>query len=199
MSLFFLSLLWILWCTVHSFMVARSVTGFLSRFLGDMFRYYRLFYNITAVITLMPLVILTWNWRGDSLFVWQGCWLILQFLMLAAAVLLFWAGSRRYDMGYFLGIRQIRSGKTHTLLSETDEFSTVGVFGVTRHPWYLGSLLLIWSILPAYSATDLIVAALLSAYLIIGTMLEERKLVVEYGDIYRTYQRQVPMLLPWKW
>ncbi|MDP3480639.1 MAG: hypothetical protein Q8R88_12775 [Desulfoprunum sp.] len=41
--------------------------------------------------------------------------------------------------------------------------------------------------------------ALLSAYLIIGTILEERKLVVEYGDIYRTYQRQVPMLLPWKW
>ncbi len=198
MNLLLLSLLWILWCTMHSLMIARAVTGFLTRFLGDRFRYYRLFYNITAMMTLLPLVVLTRNLRGDSVFVWQGYWLSLRFLLLAAATLLFWAGSRRYDMGYFLGIRQIRSGKTHTLLSETEEFSTAGVFGLTRHPWYLGSLLLIWSILPVYSPADLTVAVILSAYLVIGTVLEERKLVADYGDAYRTYQRQVSMLLPWK-
>ncbi len=39
----------------------------------------------------------------------------------------------------------------------------------------------------------------LTAYLVIGTFLEERKLVVEFGDQYRQYQREVPMLFPVKW
>jgi protein-S-isoprenylcysteine O-methyltransferase Ste14 len=39
----------------------------------------------------------------------------------------------------------------------------------------------------------------LSAYLVIGTLLEERKLVLEFGDKYREYQRQVSMFIPLKW
>jgi hypothetical protein len=35
------------------------------------------------------------------------------------------------------------------------------------------------------------------AYLIfIGSILEERDLVSDFGDIYRDYQRKVPMLIP---
>ena len=199
MNLPLLALLWSIWCALHSLMVARPVTGFLARFLGIYFSYYRLFYNIMAGLTLMPLVLLTREMRGGVFFAWQGYWLILQGLMLVSAVLLFLAGSRRYDMGYFLGFKQIRSGVAHSLLSESVEFSTAGVFGLTRHPWYLASLLLIWSILPAYSAADLLVAGVLSLYLLIGTLLEEGKLVAEYGEPYRAYQRRVSMLLPWRW
>ncbi len=196
MNLLVLGFLWIVWCTMHSLLIARSVTGLLQQMLGGGFRYYRLFYNITAILTLLPLLLLTWEMRGGMVFAWQGYWQILRFLLLATAGWLFWAGARRYDMGYFLGIRQIRSGMAHILLSETEEFSTAGVFGLTRHPWYLGSLLLIWSILPGYSMADLIVSGLLSIYIIIGTFLEERKLLAEFGDAYRRYQRQVPMFLP---
>jgi protein-S-isoprenylcysteine O-methyltransferase Ste14 len=199
MDLHFLGLLWILWCMLHSLMITRTVTGFLAGMLGDMFKYYRIFYNITAVITLLPLLVLTRNMHSEAVFVWQGYWLIARILLLAAAALLFWAGARRYDMGYFLGIRQVLSGTAHTLLSDSEEFSTIGVFGLTRHPWYLASFLLIWSILPAYAPTDLVVAAVLSLYLLVGTVLEEGKLLAEYGDRYRSYQRQVSMLLPWKW
>jgi methanethiol S-methyltransferase len=197
MNLLLLGVLWIVWCTMHSLLIARPVTGYLQRLLGGGFRYYRLFYNLTAILTLLPLLLLTWQLRGGMVFAWQGYWQILRFLLLATAGWLFWAGARRYDMGYFLGIRQIRSGTAHLLLSETEEFSATGVFGLTRHPWYLGSLLLIWSILPGYSPADLIVSGLLSIYIVIGTFLEERKLLAEYGDAYRRYQRQVPMLLPW--
>jgi protein-S-isoprenylcysteine O-methyltransferase Ste14 len=31
---------------------------------------------------------------------------------------------------------------------------------------------------------------------IIGTQLEEKKLVAEFGDTYVTYQHEVPMLIP---
>jgi protein-S-isoprenylcysteine O-methyltransferase Ste14 len=37
-----------------------------------------------------------------------------------------------------------------------------------------------------------------SAYFIIGTKFEERKLVRLYGDAYRQYQESVSMYFPWK-
>jgi protein-S-isoprenylcysteine O-methyltransferase Ste14 len=38
----------------------------------------------------------------------------------------------------------------------------------------------------------------LSVYLYVGTFFEERRLVREFGDDYRAYQRQVPRLIPWR-
>ena len=197
MDYILLGLFWICWCSLHSVLIARPVTGYLQQLLAGWYRFYRLFYNFTAVISLLPLLFMTWEIRGETVFAWQGCWQILRFLMLLSAGWFFWGGARRYDMGSFLGLRQLNSGASHLLLSETAEFSTAGVFGLTRHPWYLGSLLLIWSILPGYALADLLVSTILSAYLVVGTLLEERKLLAEYGDAYRRYQRQVPMLLPW--
>ncbi len=70
---------------------------------------------------------------------------------------------------------------------------------MTRHPWYLGSLCLIWSVLSAYPAKSFAVASMLSIYLIVGTMLEERKIMSLYGDVYSEYRAKVSMLFPWKW
>jgi len=36
----------------------------------------------------------------------------------------------------------------------------------------------------------------LTAYIIIGTRLEEKKLVLEFGESYTKYQHEVPMLIP---
>lgn len=39
----------------------------------------------------------------------------------------------------------------------------------------------------------------LSAYLVIGALLEERRLVAEFGDAYRRYQEKVSIGFPLKW
>jgi hypothetical protein len=39
----------------------------------------------------------------------------------------------------------------------------------------------------------------LSAYLVVGTLLEERKLVIEFGEESRRYQSRVSMFIPVKW
>ena len=74
---------------------------------------------------------------------------------------------------------------------------TRGVLKVIRHPWYLGVFLFIWA--NDLSLKELIVNLILSAYLVIGTFLEERKLVLEFGDKYKEYQGQVSMFIPIKW
>lgn len=43
---------------------------------------------------------------------------------------------------------------------------------------------------------DIVINVVLTVYVIVGTKLEERKLVLEYGDRYIKYQREVPMLIP---
>jgi protein-S-isoprenylcysteine O-methyltransferase Ste14 len=35
--------------------------------------------------------------------------------------------------------------------------------------------------------------------LIVGTWLEEKKLIEEFGEKYLAYQKRVSMLLPYKW
>jgi protein-S-isoprenylcysteine O-methyltransferase Ste14 len=39
----------------------------------------------------------------------------------------------------------------------------------------------------------------LTLYIVVGTLLEERKLVHEFGDTYRSYQARVSMFVPLKW
>ena len=47
--------------------------------------------------------------------------------------------------------------------------------------------------------STLIVNSILTIYLVTGTVLEERKLVIECGDNYRDYKERVSMLFPFKW
>lgn len=194
-----LALGWILWCFLHSVLISRGVGGRLVLRMGECGKYFRLGYNLIAFITLVPMMVATARLQGMEIYSWKGGWVALRVLLLASSLLLFYGGSRRYDLGYFLGVKQIRFGEQHVLLTEQQQFSRSGVFAVTRHPWYLGSLLFLWTVLPVYHLGSVVAAAVLSAYLVIGTRLEERKLLAEFGDAYRSYRQEVSMFFPWKW
>jgi protein-S-isoprenylcysteine O-methyltransferase Ste14 len=132
------------------------------------------------------------------LFRWEGPLVVLQVLLLALAGTLFLAGARHYDMLHFLGLRQIITGASHRLLSETGRLDTSGILGATRHPWYLAAILLIWTCYRSLTAATLLTNVILTVYLVVGTIIEERKLVKEIGEEYRDYQRRVPMLFSLK-
>ncbi len=122
---------------------------------------------------------------------------IAQVLILGLAVWFFFLGGRHYDIRQVIGLKQIREGTTDTAITATGELDTSGVLGMTRHPWYLATMLLIWGRQMDVSA--IIVNVILTAYLIVGTYLEEKKLVKEFGEKYRNYQKKVSMLIPLKW
>jgi protein-S-isoprenylcysteine O-methyltransferase Ste14 len=198
-NLTLLCILWIGWCAMHSLLIDTSVLGLVKRHLAGLTRYYRILYNGLSLVTFVPLLAATRMIDGPVIVVWQGYTAAGRYLLLGFALILFIGGARKYDLRYFLGLRQLRTGEDHLLLSETGEFAETGVFGVTRHPWYFGSLLFLWSMSAAYSLPVFLAVAIMSLYLVIGTVLEERKIVARYGDRYRRYQRQVSMLFPWKW
>lgn len=47
---------------------------------------------------------------------------------------------------------------------------------------------------------SLLVSALaITAYLVVGSMLEERKLIANFGNAYQQYREAVPALIPLPW
>lgn len=199
MNVGLLCVLWIGWCIMHSVLIDPSVAGFLKGRIPGLTRYYRLLYNGLSLVTIVPLILVTRMADGPVIIAWEGYGMAVRIFLLVLVFLLFKGGAAKYDINYLLGLKQLQTGEEHLLLSDTEEFTETGVFAITRHPWYFGSLILLWSILPEYPRPVFLVACILSIYLVIGTMLEERKIVAQYGDRYRRYRRRVSMLFPWKW
>lgn len=177
-------------------MISETATGFLKRRLGDSFRFYRLFFNSIAMLTLIPVLWYSHSLRQAAIFRWEGVWVVPQYFLLGCGILLVVAGGRHYSLGQFVGISQLR-GASSGGLATGGGIDSSGVLGVVRHPWYTAVVLLLW-------ARDLDMAALvgngvLTVYIFVGTLLEEWKLVHEFGDAYRSYQERVSMFVPLKW
>lgn len=194
-----LALLWAAYCVVHSALISISVTSWFRTVLPSSYRFYRLFFNIFSIITLIPLVVYSHSARFNSepLFTWSGHWRILQYCLVGLAAVLVVAGARHYSMLQFLGILQIRKESAHSAMSGSGDFDATGVLGLVRHPWYVAVFILLWT--SDLNGAAITVNLVLSAYIIVGTLLEERKLVIEFGEEYRHYQDRVSMFIPLKW
>jgi protein-S-isoprenylcysteine O-methyltransferase Ste14 len=194
LKFFYLALFWILWCALHSFMISQVVVSGLKRRFGDRYRYYRGFFNLVSILTLVPVLLYSGSLREDPFFAWSGAWRPLQLFLVLAAAGLFYAGSRHYDLRQFLGVREITEHEWRKGLTETGELDTTGILGVIRHPWYAAGILIIWA--RPLDIAVVVTNTVLTAYLLIGTILEEKKLVLQFGKEYRDYQARVPMFFP---
>ncbi|MFV0438798.1 MAG: methyltransferase family protein [Desulfopila sp.] len=190
---------WFGWCVLHSLLISPRLSSWFCSLLGKRRYAFRLLYNLFAGVTLAPLMVATALMPGGQVFAWQGGWQFLRLLLLAVAFLLYRGGSRYYDFGLISGIRQFRERRQVTRIVDGQQFCRVGVLAVIRHPWYLASFLVLWCLLPVYHLASVVAAAILSFYLLVGTLLEERKLLAEFGASYRRYQREVSMFIPVKW
>ena len=171
--------------------------GLHEKKLGDTFRFYRLSYNAVSLVTLIPLVYYSISIRQVPAFRWEGHLVIVKYLLLATSIYLFAAGGRHYSLSQLLGIRQIKTGRSNRTLSEYDTFDTSGILSAIRHPWYIAGILIVWA--RDISPSTFLINIVISAYFVIGTILEERKLLLGFGEKYREYQKNVSMFIPYKW
>ncbi len=181
---------------MHSFLISTGFTVLMKERLGRMYSYYRLIYAIFSLFSLVPVLYFQLHLEEKILFVWPWPWSAVKYFLYAAALLLFYGGFRVYDIQYMLGIKQIRTMRDK---KEKDrvQFTTAGILGYVRHPWYSGTILLVWAY-GVITDVSLVSKVVLTVYILVGTLLEEKKLIREYGEQYLAYREKVPMLIPWK-
>jgi len=139
------------------------------------------------------LVVINYTSQIDNeiIITYSSPWSIIRLaLMYGALLMFFWAFFFNYDFG----IRQILLlGKVKSI-NPSAGLRKNGLLGITRHPMYFA--LIIYLLCQNFKMADIVVNIILIIYIIIGTKLEEKKLIIEFGDTYIKYQQEVPMLIP---
>ena len=196
-SLSYLSLIgvsWTLYFVLHSALASMRMKRWATGAAPWLARYYRLLFNIFALLLLLPLGWLNLQWGGPSLWQWTGAGRWLSHLAFLIGVIGFFWSLRYYDGGEILGTRQWLHGRTADVHGD---FRLSPLHRFVRHPWYALLLLILWT--RDMDAAGLLVTVLINAYLVVGSHLEERKLVMAFGEPYKHYRERVPGLIPRPW
>lgn len=177
----------------HSGMVRRS---FQRRFDAFAPGHYRgAVYAIASGITLLILLLL-WQRTEPVVISIQGPLRWCFYAALVASLAGFVWSSRSLGAFDALGIQPVLAQAKGTQVHDM-ALTVRGAYRWVRHPIYTASLLLIWS-QPDLTYDRILFNATWSGWIIIGSLLEERDLVENFGASYAEYQRKVPMLIPWR-
>jgi protein-S-isoprenylcysteine O-methyltransferase Ste14 len=100
-----------------------------------------------------------------------------------------------FQLNHFdlFGLRQVWlyfRGKAYTQLP----FKTPWLYRYMRHPLYVGLMIGLWAA-PTMSVAHLVFALLCTAYILVGSRLEEKDLEKVLPE-YQQYKKQVPMFVP---
>ena len=147
----------------------------------------------------LALLVLMWGWRPLPDAVWRvdGA---LGFVLWAAYLggwLLMLAATEMIEGNDLLGLQQARAFLRGRELAPVD-FQTPTLYRYIRHPIMAGFLLAFWAT-PQMSTGHLLFAGAMTGYILVGVALEERDMVVAFGDQYRTYRTAVPRFVPRPW
>jgi len=193
--LLWLASAWFVYFGLHSLLASLWLKRRIAAAYPHWMRGYRMFFNLVALLLLLPPLALTYWDRGPWLWAFSGLgWWLANGLALAALLGFLWS-LRWYDGAAFLGLRQWRGAAG--AVEDREAFCLSPLHRYVRHPWYSLGLLLVWTrdMDPAF----LVTAVMITLYFVLGSRLEEDKLLLYHGEVYRDYRRRVPGLVPVPW
>jgi protein-S-isoprenylcysteine O-methyltransferase Ste14 len=177
----------------HSGMIRKSFRRVSGRWIPE--DYHGAVYALASGVMLLIMLTL-WQPSGQSGVSLQGGFRLAARLVFLGAVAGFAWGVRSLRSLDAFGVRPLRArlrGKTLT----PGPLHIRGAYRWSRHPLYFFTLVMIWSF-PDLTADRILFNVLWSGWIVVATYLEERDLVEVFGDSYRDYQRDVPILMPWR-
>ena len=181
---------WCLFGLLHSMTADTRFREICQVRMGRYAVYYRLLYSFLALGSLALVLFWQFSIRSPAI----GTFPLLKYLFFFVAglpgILLMGASIRKY----FFSL----SGVSVFWQKEAGaDLETGGLHRYVRHPLYLGTLLLIWSLLLFFPLlSNLLGCIMITLYTLAGIRLEERKLLLRFGSAYADYRRRTPMLIP---
>jgi protein-S-isoprenylcysteine O-methyltransferase Ste14 len=181
-----------LFAVQHSVMARKGFKRWWTQFISPVVE--RATYVLCATLALM---LLLWQWRPIPTVIWQvtdpavamaltGLSLFGWLVVLASTFMI-----NHFEL---FGLHQVVNHLVGRQMGEA-RFKTPMLYNLVRHPIYLGFIIAFWAT-PVMTAGHFLFAAVTTAYIFVGIMLEERDLVDQFGDEYRGYRDRVGMLTP---
>jgi protein-S-isoprenylcysteine O-methyltransferase Ste14 len=186
---------WLVYFALHSALASIRVKTWMATRNPSLMPGYRLGFNTIAVLGLLPILWLLYSYPGPVVWSWSGTSAYIANGLALAGVAGFFSTLRDYDGGEFLGVRQWRN-QTRSV-EDQECFHLTSAHRFVRHPWYFFSLVILWT--RDMSEAMLLSALVMTAYFIVGSKLEERKLIAYHGERYRRYMGKVAGLVPMPW
>ncbi|MEJ5202548.1 MAG: isoprenylcysteine carboxylmethyltransferase family protein [Anaerolineales bacterium] len=181
------------WGAIHSLLASLWFKDLVRRWSAMLYeRGYRLFFNIFAIASFLPVLVLVALLPDRLIYTIPLPWSLLTMGVQGLALVGLAYGVSQTGMMNFLGLEQLLDPQSAV---RQRPLVTDGLYRYVRHPLYFFGLLLIW-LVPRMSWNWLAFSIGATLYLTIGTLFEERKLRQEFGEAYEEYRRRTPMLIP---
>ena len=178
-----LALLWISFGIIHSVLASDTVKKIVQT------KYYRLIYNLLAIILLIPILYFQLTAESKRLMEDSIFNQLLGGIMMSAGIFMMYISIKGYASKEFLGLDFDKK--------EPFGLKTDGLSEFVRHPLYTGTLLFFWGTFGFFATETFLTTALfITIYVRIGIYFEEKKLVRVFGKDYGEYRKKVPMLIP---
>jgi protein-S-isoprenylcysteine O-methyltransferase Ste14 len=186
---------WLAYFALHSFLASLGAKRFVAASYPSFMPFYRIVYNALAALLILPILWFSYLHPGPMLWQWQGGGALLANGLALLSCLGFIRSLKYYDTQEFIGFSQLRN-KTQKV-EDQEHFQLSPFHRFVRHPWYFFGLILIWT--RDLNAAMLLSGSVITLYIIVGSRLEEQKLLIYHGEIYRRYLARVPGLFPLPW
>jgi protein-S-isoprenylcysteine O-methyltransferase Ste14 len=147
-------------------------------------------YSLVAVLTALPLVYLLYKNPGRVLYKICSPW---RWLMVGGQLIAGLIALRAFrDAPHRFKIRSQLSGLQ---ASKTGFLKIQGIYRWVRDPFLLSGLVMLW-LTPIMTVNLLVIYLLTTVYMFLGSLHWETRLVAQFGDEYREYQKRVHRIIP---
>lgn len=178
---------WVIYFFIHSILASNHVkdqfiaAGKLSA------KKYRLIYSIISVLGLFGILFLQLFLPSTQFMKTSEVTMFIGLVLATYGIIVLKNSFRYISLKSFLGFQK----------ETAERMIKQGLQRKVRHPIYSGTILLVLGAV-VFTPTDLMLVSALSifAYLPVGILLEEEKLVKQFGNEYLAYRKTTPALFP---
>jgi protein-S-isoprenylcysteine O-methyltransferase Ste14 len=142
------------------------------------------------------LVVMCFFWRGSERLIWAapGWWIWTGRAGIVATLGVQLYCTRIVGMKYLSGLEHLSAAQENRPIREP-RFKEAGPYRRIRHPIAASQIVMLWMAGSLY-ADRLLLSGLWTLWIIGATMLEDRRLAAEFGEVYSDYRRRAGFLWP---